>query len=356
MTAPAYGYLHTARVHSLDPVTGGVFLQGVVLAPTSRWGPVATCVFGLQPGDQVVAASLGTSRDTLMVIGKVGDRLPDIGDIPGLVEALGALDGRLDVVEPLVSGHTTTLLAQAAAISANATAIAGKVSTSTVGQPSGVGSLDVTGKQPAGEVNAGVQLTSGKNAANGYAGLDASSKLTGSQQVYATSVGAVGSVMAAGAANTAARGDHTHLGDRTVWAVQRQDDATLGTAASTTKVTLHTVALTGLLASTPYRVLVKIPSHSTVSSDHVRVGLYKTSSATAALDQSTNERIFVGGGDVHNLLIDYIYTTGAAETAVTFVVAGWRETGTGTATFKAWNGMPYKFQVTQLGLAALNSF
>lgn len=349
MTAPAYGYLHSATVHSLDEVTGAVYLQNVPLAPTSRWGPVATCVFGLQPGDRVVTASLGTSRDNLMVIGKVGDRLPDIGDIPGLALALAELDGRLDVVEPIVAANT-------AAITANTTAIAGKVSTSTVGQPNGVGSLDATGKQPAAQINAGVQLTSGKNSANGYAGLDASSKLTGSQQVYASSISPVGSVAAAGSADTAARGDHTHLGDRTVWAVQREDDATLGTSASTTRVTLHTVALTGLLASTPYRVQVKLPAHSSVSSDHVRAGLYKTSTAGTVLDQSTNERIFVGNGDVHNLVLDYIYKTGAAETSVTLVVAGWREVGTGTATFKAWAGMPYKFQVTQLGLANLNAF
>lgn len=137
MTAPAYGYLHTARVHSLDPVTGAVFLQGLSLARTSRWGPVATCVFGLQPGDQVVAASLGTSRDILMVIGKVGDRLPDIGDIPGLVAALaakaddteitainGTLDEHADVLDEhatTLGTHTTTLGAHATTLGAHAT-------------------------------------------------------------------------------------------------------------------------------------------------------------------------------------------------------------------------------------------
>jgi hypothetical protein len=54
------------------------------------------------------------------------------------------------------------------------------------------------------------QNTSEKNAANGYAGLDASSKLTGAQQVYAASTASVGSSASAGAADTAARGDHVH--------------------------------------------------------------------------------------------------------------------------------------------------
>jgi len=58
------------------------------------------------------------------------------------------------------------------------------------------------------------QLTSAKNAANGYAGLDASSKLTGSQQVYAAvgTIVAVANASAAGTSDTAARGDHTHAG------------------------------------------------------------------------------------------------------------------------------------------------
>lgn len=138
MTAPAYGYLHTARVHSIDPVTGGVFLMGVPLAPTSRWGPVATCVFGLQPGDKVVTASLGTSRDTLMVIGKVGDRLPNIGDIPGLVDALAgkaddseitAINGTLATHTATLGAHATTLGSHTTTLAANGTTLADHTST-----------------------------------------------------------------------------------------------------------------------------------------------------------------------------------------------------------------------------------
>lgn len=52
------------------------------------------------------------------------------------------------------------------------------------------------------------------NAASGVAGLDASSKLSGAQQLYSATgtVVAVGSANAGGAANSAARGDHVHAG------------------------------------------------------------------------------------------------------------------------------------------------
>lgn len=58
------------------------------------------------------------------------------------------------------------------------------------------------------------QLTSEKNQANGYAGLNGSSKLTASQQVYAVvgNIVAVGDTAAAGTSDTAARGDHVHPG------------------------------------------------------------------------------------------------------------------------------------------------
>lgn len=361
MTAPAYGYLHSARVHSVDEATGGIFLTGVPLAPTSRWGPVPTCVIGLQPGDRVIAAALGTSRDALIVIAKRGDRMPDIGDIPGLTEALDELDDRLDAVEPTVAGHTTAIATNTAAIAANTTAIAGKVSTSAVGQPGGVGSLDGTGKQPSAEVNAGVQLTSAKNQPNGYAGLDAGSKLSGSQQVYATvaAIQPVGTANAAGSSDTAARGDHAHAlpvtAHRTVLRVQREDNAVLATATSTTDVAVHTVALTGLVPNTLYNVAARVPSYSDVAGDEPRVRLRQTSISGTILDSSTPERQNAGALDVHGLLVSYDYLTGAAQTTATFVITGLRQTGTGTATFRAFTGMPYWFRVTQVA-AALNAF
>ena len=120
-----YGYLHLGRVISFDPASGGYNLQSIGLARTSRWGPVSSAVPGLLVNDRVVLGATGTSRDELVIIAKVGATFPGIADIPGLVAALAgkaddseitailatltSLDGRLDTIEPIVSGHTSTL-------------------------------------------------------------------------------------------------------------------------------------------------------------------------------------------------------------------------------------------------------
>lgn len=103
-----YGYLHLGRVISYDATRDAYTLESVGLARTSRWPPTPSCVPGLQPGDRVVLAATGVSRDNLMIIGKVSADFPAIGDIPGLTAALAgkaddaditALDARLDAAE-----------------------------------------------------------------------------------------------------------------------------------------------------------------------------------------------------------------------------------------------------------------
>lgn len=100
----------------------------------------------------------------------------------------------------------------------------------------------------------GKQSTSEKNTANGYAGLDASSKLTGSQQLYSSTgtIVAVGTTASGGAANSAARGDHVHtigagVVDGTAIAAAIKDPAaataglrTLGTGAQQAAAGNHT--------------------------------------------------------------------------------------------------------------------
>lgn len=342
----SYGYLHRGRIIELDVSTGGYIVEIPSLAPGRRMGPFAALAPNLPVGQRVVLASLGTSRDELVIIGRIPGTPPGIGEIPGLQAALDALeaedvvlDGRLDVIEPIVSSHTTQ--------------IAGKVSSSSVGQPGGVASLDGTGKHPSSELNTGVELTSRKNAASGYAGLDASSKLTGSQQVYSTSATTVTTANSAGAANTASRGDHAHAlpvaVQRTVWLVQREDDTTLATATNATRVTIHSAAVTGLTAETVYRIDIKVPAYCTVTGAKMRISLHKTSSANPTLDDSTPEVQAVGADEVHALRLTYYYKTLAAETAVTFIVSGYRYAGTGNVVFVAFNGMPYTFEMTQVG-------
>jgi len=109
-----YGYLHIGRVINQDEASGGYYLESVALARDRKWGPCPSCVAGLQPGDRVVMAATGTSRDNLIILGALDPRYPDISDIPGLTAALAAkadqtaldavntaLDARLDSVEAL---------------------------------------------------------------------------------------------------------------------------------------------------------------------------------------------------------------------------------------------------------------
>lgn len=348
-----YGFLHRGRVLAYDPVTEGYEVEIPALGSGQRMGPFASSVPNLPEGERVVLASLGTSRDEMVIVGRVPGVEPEIGEIPGLQAALDALedadavlDGRLDVVEPIVAGHTSLL-------ATHTSQIAGKIDASTAGQPNGVATLDGTGRHPAGQLNTGVELISRKNAASGYAGLDASSKLTGSQQVYSTTTAPVAATSAAGVANTASRGDHVHalpvVVQRTVWLVQREDNATLATATSATRVTIHSAATTGLTAETVYRIDIKVPAYCSVSGAKMRISLHKTSSANPTLDDSTVEVQSVGNDEVHGLRLTYYYKTLVAETAVTFVVSGYRYSGTGNVVFVAFNGMPYTFEMTQVG-------
>jgi hypothetical protein len=134
----------------------------------------------------------------------------------------------------------------------------------------------------------------------------------------------------------------------TVRRVQRSDGATLATSTSTTPQVVHTVALTGLKVSTTYNVFARCTAFSNAANDKLRLTLYKTSTAGTLLDTSTEETQVTASGDVHGLWFSYDYTTGGAETAVTFVVAGYRAAGSGTVTFRASTDQPYQFRVTEV--------
>lgn len=108
------------------------------------------------------------------------------------------------------------------------------------------------------------QSTSEKNAASGYAGLDASSKLTGTQQLYSATgtIATVGSTAAGGVANSAARGDHVHtigagVVTGTAIAAAIKDPAaataglrTLGTGAAQAAAGNHTHAAADIASGT----------------------------------------------------------------------------------------------------------
>lgn len=140
MTGPVYGYLHRGVAVAYDADADGWTVRVAALAPGRTMGPFPTMAAGVAAGERVILASVGTSRDDLVILGRVPTGFPDIGDIPGLTAALAgkaddseitALDGRLDVVEPIVSGHTTTLSGHTTTLAGHTTSIANLVTEDT---------------------------------------------------------------------------------------------------------------------------------------------------------------------------------------------------------------------------------
>jgi hypothetical protein len=148
---PDYGYLHRGEIVRYDATTNSYYLRSVSLARTQLWGPVASCVPGLVKGDRVILGASGTSRDDLIILGKIGAEGLDIGDVAGLLDALGdkasavdlqsvadqldalsasedmrydGLATRLDVAEATLGTLTTGLAAANSSITALAATVA----------------------------------------------------------------------------------------------------------------------------------------------------------------------------------------------------------------------------------------
>lgn len=133
-----YGYLHRGRIVEYDPVTGGYIVEIPTLAPGRRMGPYPSLAPNLPAGQRILLASLATSRDEMVIIGRNPGAAPTMSEIPGLVAALNgkaddseitALDGRLDVVEPLVADHTTTLADHTTTLAGHTTTLADHTTT-----------------------------------------------------------------------------------------------------------------------------------------------------------------------------------------------------------------------------------
>lgn len=65
-----YGYLHRGVVTGRDD-TGGYHVRITALAPGRIMGPFPSLLLGLEPGDRVAVASIGTSRDDLVIVGRL---------------------------------------------------------------------------------------------------------------------------------------------------------------------------------------------------------------------------------------------------------------------------------------------
>lgn len=80
------------------------------LSADEEWGPMPTMVGGLTEGETIAVTNLGDTRDQMFVLGRMFGRSPDIGEIPGLSEALESVTAE---VGTLTSGQAanTELLA-----------------------------------------------------------------------------------------------------------------------------------------------------------------------------------------------------------------------------------------------------
>jgi hypothetical protein len=117
-----YGYIHLGKVVSYDAVKNAYYVESVALARINKWGPVPSCVPGLATGDRVVLVAAGTTRDNLIILGRVGEEFPDIGDIPGLIAALALKADAAATTAALALKATTSALTAGLALKADAAA------------------------------------------------------------------------------------------------------------------------------------------------------------------------------------------------------------------------------------------
>lgn len=95
MTAPqVYGYAHRGSITGESELDGYWFVRCSAINPARPVGPYAATVPGLTVGDRVLLTQIGTTRDDLVITGKLppdplDSILPiDIGDVTGLQTAL----------------------------------------------------------------------------------------------------------------------------------------------------------------------------------------------------------------------------------------------------------------------------
>ena len=168
------GLIHPGRVVAVE--LGGPLVVVPQIGGTSSFGPLPSTVPDLAVGEIVLVTSLGASRDQLVVLGRMTGRVPEVTEIPGLAEQLAALtahdttqdgrltavegkntqqDGRLGDIETVNVAQGSSIGANAAAITSNATAVT-TLRADTVGKVTTKGDLlvanaaGVVARRPAG--------------------------------------------------------------------------------------------------------------------------------------------------------------------------------------------------------------
>lgn len=151
------GLIHPGRVVAVE--LGGPLVVVPQIGGTSSFGPLPSTVPDLAVGEIVLVTSLGTSRDQLVVLGRMTGRVPEVTEIPGLAEQLAALtahdttqDGRLTAVEGKntqqdgrLGDIETVNVAQGSSIGANATAITSNATAVTTLRADTVGKVTTKG-------------------------------------------------------------------------------------------------------------------------------------------------------------------------------------------------------------------
>lgn len=99
--------IHAGRVMGVE--ADGPLVRIPALSADAEWGPMPTMVGGLTVGEAVAVANLGDTRDQMLVLGRMFGRLPDLGEIPGLEDALGEVNGRLDILDTGQAANTALL-------------------------------------------------------------------------------------------------------------------------------------------------------------------------------------------------------------------------------------------------------
>lgn len=121
-----WGVIHRATVTSVEDT--GVIVEIPALAVGGIWGPIPSAVPNLAVDEAVLVGQISTSRDTLIVIGRVPGRAPTVSEIPDLTTTIAALQAADTAQVMAINAHTTRLNTDEANIASNTAAIASNTS------------------------------------------------------------------------------------------------------------------------------------------------------------------------------------------------------------------------------------
>lgn len=112
-----WGTINRALVRGID--SHGVLVEIPALAPGGTVGPIPTAVPNLAIGEAVLVANISTSRDTLVVLGRVPGRADTVGEIPTLSATIAALQAADTAIQSAATALTTRVTTAEGNITSN---------------------------------------------------------------------------------------------------------------------------------------------------------------------------------------------------------------------------------------------